>query len=136
MADTARIHSLVAQARRRLRTQAALAAAVLAVIPASAGAAVSIYLVRAELLEETAGLALLAGCVALVALAGALGAMRRFPTSLVATRIDRACGLADRLANACEFEELLKRPFDGPEETRLLMEAAIADAVAAAPRAR
>jgi hypothetical protein len=136
MADTARIHSLVAQARRRLRMQSALATAVLAVIPASAGAAVSIYLVRAEVLEEAAGVALLAGCAALLLIAGAIGWIRRFPTALVATRIDRASGLADRLANACEFEEILRAGYDGPAETRLLMECAIADAVAAAPRAR
>jgi len=136
MADTARIHSLVARARRRLRLQSALAAAVLAVIPASAAAAVSIYLVRAEILEEEAGLVLLAGCAVLVLIAGAMGWMRRFPTAVVATRIDRVSGLADRLANACEFEELIRSGYEGPEETRLLMEAAIADAVAAAPRAR
>ena len=136
MADTARIHSLVAKARRRLRLQSALDAAVLAVIPASALAAVSIFLVRAETIEESAGLLLLAGSAALVLVAGAIGWMRHFPTSLVATRVDRASGLADRLANACDFEAQLRAGYDGPEETRQLMEAAIADAVESAPRAR
>jgi len=136
MADTARIHSLVAKARRRLRFQSALNAAVLAVIPAAAVAAASIYLVRADLIEELAGLGLVGGAAALVLVAGVIGASRRFPTSLVATRIDRVSGLADRLATACDFEEQLQRGYDGPEETRLLMEAAVADAVDAAPRAQ
>jgi hypothetical protein len=136
MADTARIHSLVARARRRLRLQSALGAAVLAVIPASALAAVSIYLVRVEVLEEVAGLALLGGAGALVLAAWTIGWLRRFPTPLVATRIDRASGLSDRLATACEFEGDLARGYDGPEETRQLMEAAIADAVASAERAQ
>jgi hypothetical protein len=135
-ADTARIHSLVAKARRRLRLQSALNAAVLAIIPASALAAVSVYLVRAELVEETAGLPLVLGSAALVLIAGVIGWLRHFPTALVATRVDRASGLADRLANACEFEELLRTGYDGPEETRALMEAAVADAVENAPRAQ
>jgi hypothetical protein len=136
MADTARIHSLVAKARRRLRFQSALNAAVLAVIPASALAAASIYLVRSDLVVEEAGLGLLGGAALLVLVAGLVGWSRRFPTSLVATRIDRVSGLADRLATACDFEEQLRAGYDGPEETRLLMEAAVADAVAAAPRAQ
>ena len=135
LAETARIHSLVAQARRRLRLQSALNAAVLAVIPAAALAAVSIFLVRIERVESTVGLGLLVGAAALVLVAFLIGWMRHFPTSRVATRIDRASGLADRLANACDFEDQLRRGFDGPDETRELMEAAVADAIAAAPKA-
>lgn len=136
MADTARIHSLVAKARRRLRLQSALDAAVLALIPAAAAAALGIYLVRADVLEPDGGLAIVAAAAVLVVVAGMLGATRRFPTPLVATRIDRASGLSDRLASACDFEESLARGFEGPDETRQLMEAAIADAVAASERAQ
>jgi hypothetical protein len=135
MAETARIHSLVAQARRRLRLQSALNAAVLAVIPASALAAVAVFLVRAERIEEMAGLAMLLGAAALILAAFLVGWMRHFPTPLVATRIDRASGLSDRLANACDFEAQLGRGFDGEDETRELMEAAVADAVRSAPQA-
>jgi hypothetical protein len=136
MADTARIHSLVAKARRRLRLQSALDVAVLALIPASALAAVTIFLIRSETIEEQAGLLFLVGSGALVLVAGMAGWLRSFPISVVATRIDRASDLSDRLATACDFEDQLRRGYDGPEETRQLMEAAIADAVAAAPGAR
>ncbi len=136
MADTARIHSLVAKARRRLRLQSALDAAVLAVIPASAVAAVSIYLIRSETIEQMAGLVALAAAAALVLIVGAVGWLRHFPTPLVATRIDRASGLADRLSSACDFEDQLRRGYDGPEETRQLMEAALADAAESAHRAQ
>jgi hypothetical protein len=136
MADTARIHSLVAKARRRLRLQSALDAAVLALVPASAVAAVSIYLIRSETIEEMAGLIALGAAAALVLIVGTVGWLRHFPTSLVATRIDRASGLADRLSSACDFEEQLRRGYDGPEETRQLMEVAVADAAGSAHRAQ
>ncbi|HEU5055856.1 MAG TPA: hypothetical protein VFU21_05005 [Kofleriaceae bacterium] len=135
MADTSRIHSLVAAARRRLKLQSALEAAVLAVIPAAAAVAAVVFLVRSETLGETAGLALIAGCGAVVLLGGLLGWMRRIPGAYVATRVDRASGLSDRLATAISFEEELRRGVEIPDETRAFMEAAIDDAVRAAPRA-
>jgi len=135
MADTSRIHSLVAAARRRLKLQSALDSAVLAVIPAAAAAAAVVFLVRSETLDETVGLAVLAGC-SLIVLAGAIaGWMRRIPDAFVATRVDRASGLSDRLATAIAFERDLARGGELDVETRAFMEAAIDDAVRAAPRA-
>jgi hypothetical protein len=136
MADTSRIHSLVAAARRRLKLQSALEAAVLAVIPAAAAAAALVFLVRSETLDENAGLILLAACGGVVLIGGVLGWMRRIPGTWVATRIDRASGLSDRLATAISFEEDLRRGAELPDETRAFMEAAIDDAVRAAPRAK
>src|SRR5687768_9661406 len=135
MADTSRIHSLVERGRRRLKLQAALEGAVLAVIPAAAAAAGVVFLVRSETLPESAGLGFLIGCSALVVIGGVAGWLRRVPTSTIATRIDRASGLSDRLATACAFEDELRRGFTGDEETRAFMQAAIDDAVRAAPRA-
>ncbi len=135
MADTSRIHSLVAAARRRLKLQSALESAVLAVIPAAAAAAAVVFLVRSETLGESLGLALLAGCGAVVLFGGLVGWTRRIPGAYVATRVDRASGLSDRLATAISFEQELARGAELPEETRAFMEAAIDDAVRAAPRA-
>ncbi|HEY8144205.1 MAG TPA: hypothetical protein VIG06_16075, partial [Kofleriaceae bacterium] len=135
MADTSRIHSLVAAARRRLKFQSALDAAVLAVIPAAAAAAAAVFLVRSETLSESLGLALLAACGVIVVAGGVVGWARRIPGAYVATRVDRASGLSDRLATAISFEQELARGAELPDETRAFMEAAIDDAVRAAPRA-
>lgn len=135
MADTSRIHSLVAAARRRLKLQSALDSAVLAVIPAAAAAAGVVFLVRSETLSETLGLALLAACGAIVLAGGLLGWTRRIPDTFVATRVDRASGLSDRLATAIAFEADLRRGGELDDETKAFMEAAIDDAVRAAPRA-
>ena len=135
MADTSRIHSLVAAARRRLKLQSALDAAVLAVIPAAAAAAAAVFLVRSETLSESLGLAVLAACGVIVVAGGIVGWMRRIPGAYVATRVDRASGLSDRLATAISFEQELARGAELPDETRAFMEAAIDDAVRAAPRA-
>jgi hypothetical protein len=135
MADTSRIHSLVAAARRRLKLQSALDSAVLAVIPAAAAAAAVVFLVRSETLGETAGLALLGACGGVVLVGALLGWLRRIPDAFVATRIDRASGLSDRLATAIAFEADLRRGGEIEGETRGFMEAAIDDAIRAAPRA-
>jgi len=66
-----------------------------------------------------------------------IGGARRFRASLVATRVDRASGLSDRLGTAYEFERLLAA--DGPAnldpETRAMMEAAVRDGAVAVQRA-
>src|SRR6187401_2589688 len=117
MADTSRIHSLVAGARRRLKLQSALESAVLAVIPAAAAAAGVVFLVRSETLDQSIGILLLAACGAVVLLGGMLGWLRRIPDTYVATRIDRASGLSDRLATAIAFEADLRRGTEVPDET-------------------
>ncbi|WP_428268348.1 hypothetical protein [Haliangium sp.] len=134
--DTSRIHALIARARRRLRLQAALETATTASILAVGAAVVVVWLLRRELIPTATGVWFLAGCGGLVLAGAALGALRRLPTHLVATRIDRASDLSGRLATACAFEGQLGRG-QGPSDphTRALMDAAIRDAVAAAPRA-
>jgi hypothetical protein len=136
MVDTSLIHALIARAKRRLRVQAALESATTAFILALGGALVVVYLARRQVLAESTALLLLGACAGLVVVGAALGALIRLPLHIVATRIDRASGLADRLSTACAFEAQLrrgKRPED--PQTEALMHAAIRDAIAAAPRA-
>jgi hypothetical protein len=136
MIDTSQIHAIIARARRRLRLQAALESATTASILALGGALVVVYLVRQQMLGETAGLVWLGACAGVILIGAVLGALGRLPTHIVATRIDRASGLADRLSTACAFEAQLgsgKSPDDPQIEA--LMQAAIRDAVEAAPRA-
>jgi hypothetical protein len=135
MLDTSGIHQLVRVARRRLRLQAALELATFALIPAAAMSLVVVYAVRLLWIAPSLGLALIGGAAALVTLAGLAGALRRLPTALVATRIDRASGLSDRLATACAFEESLARGNAFDPETEQLMRLAIADGARVAPRA-
>lgn len=141
MLDMKKIHSLIARARRRLRVQAALEnAATFAVLSFAAGLIV-VYAVRQGALGEQLGITLLIACLGVIALGGLIGALRRFPTHVVATRIDRASNLADRLSSACAFEEKLSgnRPpgdhADDNPETAAFMQAAIRDAIASVPRA-
>ncbi|HUS64395.1 MAG TPA: hypothetical protein VMZ28_07615 [Kofleriaceae bacterium] len=94
-----------------------------------------VFLVRSETLPESAGLWFLIGCSALVVIGGVAGWVRRVSTATIATRIDRASGLSDRLATACAFEDELRGGNTLDEETRAFMQAAIDDAVRAAPRA-
>lgn len=135
MVDTSQIHDLISRARRRLRLQAALELATTAAVLASGCALVVVYLVRRHVLSETAGALLLAGCAGMIGLGALLGALVRLPTHLVAARIDRASGLADRLSTACAFEALLRRERPADAQTEALMRAAIRDAVQALPRA-
>jgi hypothetical protein len=136
MIDTSQIHAIIARARRRLRLQAALESATTASILALGGALVVVYLVRQQILGEAAGLVWLGVCAGVILIGAGLGALGRLPLHIVATRIDRASGLADRLSTACAFEAQLgggKLPED--PQTEALMQAAIRDAVEAAPRA-
>jgi hypothetical protein len=136
MIDTSQIHAIIARARRRLRLQAALESATTASILALGGALVVVYLVRQQVIGETAGLLWLGACAGVVLIGAVVGALGTLPTHIVATRIDRASGLADRLSTACAFEAQLargKQPED--PQTEALMHAAIRDAIAAAPRA-
>ncbi len=135
MVDTSGIHRIIGKARARLKAQAALETATLATISASVLALCVIFTMRHHILTTTEGVWLLVGCGGLVAVGAILGAVRRFPTPLVATRIDRASGLSDRLANACAFERRLAKSADEPPETVAMMRAAVADATRHAPRA-
>ena len=136
MVDTSRIRTLVSQGRRRLKFQSALETATLSLILASAVALAAVYAVRRLWLSETLGIVLLAGAGALIAVGLLIGYVRRFSTSVVATRIDRASGLCDRLANACEFEERLRvSDLKADKETIAMMRIAVADAVRNVPKA-
>lgn len=137
MLDTSGIHQLVRKARRRLRTQAALELATFALIPGSAISLAAVYAVRSAWITPATGLGIIAAALALVATFAIVGAMRRFPTHMVATKIDRASNLSDRLATACAFEEYLARegePVDA--ETLELMRLAIVDGARATEKAR
>jgi hypothetical protein len=87
-----------------------------------------------ELVGGGAALAVVALLGAGVLAVAVAAAARRLPAKLVATRIDRASGLADRLGTALDFGE---RAGDGElhPDTRALMLAAISDGLAAVPRA-
>lgn len=136
MLDTARIHGLIGRARRRLRWQAALDGAVLAVVAASAAALAVVFVTRLGLLGEEVGGPLAVAVAAAIVIGGAfVAAARRLPTATVASRIDRASGLADRLGTACAFEERLAAGGEEDPETTAMMRAAIADALAHADRA-
>lgn len=146
--DTARIRALVAKARGRLRVQGALEGAATALIVATVSALVVVFAVRTEVIEPGLGKGLLAACGGIVLLGAVLGASRRLDDELVARRVDRASGLADRLSTAIAFERTLVSASRGGraaaspdlgavdvDDSREFMEAAIRDAVAATPRA-
>ena len=141
MVDTSTIHAIIARARRRLRLQAALETATTTSILAFASALATVYAVRQGAVSASAGIAILVGCAAVVAIGALIGAFGRFPTHIVATRVDRASDLSDRLSTACAFERRLEAVEQGganeveDAQTRALMNAAIEDAVAAAPAA-
>jgi len=135
MVDTTGIHRLIAQARTRLKVQAALESATVATISATTLAMCVIFAMRQDALTTTEGVWLLVACAGLVALGALVGGWRRFPTPFVATRIDRASGLSDRLANACAFEERLAAHADDEPETQAMMRAAVADAARNTKRA-
>src|SRR5262245_53089210 len=136
------IRALVGRARSRLRLQAALEGATTASILAIAAALAVVYGLRAGALTSTTATGLLVACAAIVLAGAAVGASRRVDDERVARRIDRANDLADRLSTAVAFDRALATGnlaglVDGSdsEETHALMEAAIRDAVRAAPRA-
>lgn len=138
MVDTSGIHSLIGRARRRLKAQSAFEIAMLALVLAFAAALMVVFATRQRWIGEDLGLGLLLGTAAIPVVGAVIGALRRFPDQVVAQRLDRACGLSDRLGTACAFEASLARPDSAQAddlETRALMEAAIRDAVRAAPRA-
>lgn len=136
MLDTSGIHQLVRQARRRLRAQAALELATFALIPGSVLSLVAVYAVKSLWITPLTGVLVIGGALALVGAFALVGALRRFPTHMVATKIDRASNLSDRLATACAFEEHLAakgEPVDA--ETLELMRLAIVDGARAVPKA-
>ena len=137
MVDTSRIHALISRARLRLRLQSSLEWAVTSTILAAAAALVVVYFVRSGTLAEATGFGLLGACGAIVVLGAVIGAIRTTPTHVVATRIDRASNLADRLSTALAFEQRLAANSVEKEqhETVAMMKAAVRDASANASRA-
>lgn len=138
MADVARnaeIHAVIARARRRLRLQAAAEAATLASVAAVAVAAAMVYLYRTHTIVGGAAVAGLIGAALMIVAGGAIGWMRRVPDAVAAQRVDRACGLADRLGTAADFERRLRSDEPIDPQTRELMQAAIDDATRLAARA-
>jgi chemotaxis protein histidine kinase CheA len=129
MTDLQRIFALIERTRRRIRLQVFLEWSTTALVPATAAALVVLWLWRMERLTGTGSLAILGFLVASVVATGLFGALRKLPTSLVASRLDRASGLSDRLGTACEFAAQLEGgPGQNHPQTVALMQAAIADA--------
>jgi hypothetical protein len=131
--DTSAIDRLIGRARRRIRMQWALEGAATSAVLAAAAALAVIFLIRVELVQRSTGLALLVATAGLVVLGAVLAATRRLDDELVARRVDRASGLADRLSTAVAFNRA-PVPADG-DATHELMRAAIRDGVRATPRA-
>ncbi len=131
------IGQLIGRGRRRLRAQGALEGATTASILGTATALTTVFLVRTERLDAGAGVGLLLASAGVLGVGALLGALRRLDDEAVARRIDRASGLADRLSTAVAFAPELARPAaDGADlDTRALMQAAVADAARAVPKA-
>lgn len=135
------IERVVRRAARRLRWQRAFEVAATSAILASALALGVVFLVRSERIEPGLGGGLLAATPLIILGAAALGFRKREPEELVARRIDRASGLADRLSTALAFSRMLARgelaeTGDDPDVTAALMRAAIDDGRKAVSRAR
>ncbi len=135
MLDTSRIHQLVDRGRRRLRLQRALEVATAALIPLAAVAMVIIFAIRQHGLPATVGFQLLGAGLAIAIAVVVVAGFRRFSDQEVATRIDRASQLADRLATACAFEKTLTTSSDLAPQTEQMMKLAIADGIASIDKA-
>ena len=123
MGDIRAIRGVVARARRRLRLQAALEGATTAAIVAVVAALGILWTWRMELLSPSGASLALAGAGSLLLFGALIAAARRPSDAHVATRVDRASGLADRLGTALDFEG---RVAGEPNlETQALMRAAI-----------
>ena len=135
--DTSAIQRLIAQARRRIRSQWALEGATTASIVAAAAALATIFAMRVDALSTATGIGLLIGCGGLILIGALIGALRKIDDETVARRIDRASNLADRLSTAIAFKRTLgtDAPAETADETEDLMVAAIKDGVRAVPRA-
>jgi hypothetical protein len=105
--------------RRRMRLQAALELGAILAVPAAGALLAGVFLWKIHVLAAPTVLRLALGAVAVIALGGLLGALRRVPLRHAARALDRAGGLSDRLGSAFEF---------GPAATDPFMQAAIADA--------
>ena len=132
LTDTSAIHRLVRRARLRIRVQCALEGGTTAAILAAAAALASIFATRIGWVSSTTGIYLLIASGLIVVAGAAIAASRKLDDELVARRIDRASGLADRLSTAIAFARASQH--DDPT-THELMVAAIKDGVRAAPRA-
>ena len=134
--DTSAIQRLIAQARRRIRSQWALEGATTASIVAAAAALSTIFAMRVDAISTGAGIGLLIGCGGLILIGALIGALRRIDDETVARRIDRASNLSDRLSTAIAFKRTLgTAAAETADETEDLMVAAIKDGVRAVPRA-
>jgi hypothetical protein len=118
-----------------MRAQIALEWGTTALIPAVAGSLIVLWLWRMQRLTDGGAIAVLGGLGFAVIAAAIVGASRNLPTHLVATRLDRASGLSDRLASALEFQRRLDSGEKFPPETAALMKAAISDAATVVAKA-
>ncbi len=129
----ASIDKLVARVRRRLRAQAALAVATQVLILAVAVNLVALWLWRMDVLSSRGAVLTLVGSGVGVLLAALAASFGKLPAETLAARLDRASGLADRLGTAVDFSRRLAD--EQHPDTLAFMHAAIADGIAAAPRA-
>jgi hypothetical protein len=125
-----RIRRLARHAERRIRLRRVLGVVAKALCVALAGAIVDRALNKAGALADHPARVVLAVAAASVAVAGTIAWVRRLPDRAGARALDRFHDLHDRLASALTFAgraEAERTPF---------MNAAIEDAVAAAPKVR
>jgi hypothetical protein len=134
--DLTKIRGLVARARTRIRTQGAFEGATTALVLASTCAAVTVFAIRTQMIGDSVGIAMLAGCAAIVIAGALVGALRRLDDERIARRIDRASGLADRLSTAVAFDRALATDKTLDDDHRDFMNAAIRDAARSAARAK
>ena len=136
LSDTSAIQHLIRRARVRIRLQGALEGATTATVLAAAGAAISIFCVRTQIVAPNGGIAMLVASGMLIVVGALLGASIRLDDERVARKIDRASNLADRLSTAIAFSRSLSAGKTEDEDlTEEMMRAAIGDGVRAVPRA-
>ena len=127
--DTSAIQRLIAQARRRIRSQWALEGATTASIVAAAAALSTIFAMRVDAISTGAGIGLLIGCAGVILIGALIGALRKIDDETVARRIDRASNLSDRLSTAIDppRDRLVIDPPQRPDQRADQDQAAAAD---------
>src|SRR5687768_5441341 len=99
-----------------MRFQAALEWATTSAILAVAGVLVVLWLFRMERITQDLAVQTLIGLGGVIVLAAFAGSCRRISTIMVASRLDRASGLSDRIGTAVEFAPRVAKAEGEPGE--------------------